>query len=319
MIKIICSVIMLSLFVLPASAKRLGGGKNLGTPSPTNSSVQRTAPPTNPATTNPTTNPSAAANPAANVAGSAAKKSLLGGLLGGLVAGAALAWLAHSLGIGEGLLQALLFGVLILLAVAVIRAFLMRRAQTKASNLGTDPNYAFSGASYGTSSRPVSVDSQNPAYKADLNPSPSSSLNPSASLNTSPSPSPSSLSSELNVPAFLENAKIHFRKLQKAWDIADINQLKDLLSEVMLAEIQFQIEERNGKANHTEILELHAEFVGIDDFGNNYVASVRFSGIIVEEVAEGPKQFSEVWTMTKPRSGETGWLVSGIQNESPKK
>jgi predicted lipid-binding transport protein (Tim44 family) len=43
------------------------------------------------------------------------------------------------------------------------------------------------------------------------------------------------------------------------------------------------------------------------------MASVEFSGMIREEPSAGPSPFREVWNMTKPKAGTSGWLVAGVQ------
>jgi len=43
------------------------------------------------------------------------------------------------------------------------------------------------------------------------------------------------------------------------------------------------------------------------------MASVEFSGLIREEPSAGPTPFREVWNMTKPKNGSSGWLVAGVQ------
>jgi predicted lipid-binding transport protein (Tim44 family) len=43
------------------------------------------------------------------------------------------------------------------------------------------------------------------------------------------------------------------------------------------------------------------------------MASVEFSGLIREDRSAGPSPFREVWNMTKPDDGSTGWLVAGVQ------
>jgi predicted lipid-binding transport protein (Tim44 family) len=43
------------------------------------------------------------------------------------------------------------------------------------------------------------------------------------------------------------------------------------------------------------------------------MVSVEFSGMIREEPSAGPSPFREVWNMTKPKSGNSGWLVAGVQ------
>jgi predicted lipid-binding transport protein (Tim44 family) len=35
--------------------------------------------------------------------------------------------------------------------------------------------------------------------------------------------------------------------------------------------------------------------------------------MIREDVSSGPSPFREVWNMTKPTSGTSGWLVAGVQ------
>ena len=55
------------------------------------------------------------------------------------------------------------------------------------------------------------------------------------------------------------------------------------------------------------------DLLGIEDLGQDYMASVEFSGMIREEPSAGPSPFREVWNMTKPKSGSSGWLVAGVQ------
>jgi predicted lipid-binding transport protein (Tim44 family) len=43
------------------------------------------------------------------------------------------------------------------------------------------------------------------------------------------------------------------------------------------------------------------------------MASVEFNGMIREEANASPSPFREVWNMSKPRQGGSGWLVSGVQ------
>ncbi len=58
---------------------------------------------------------------------------------------------------------------------------------------------------------------------------------------------------------------------------------------------------------------LEAQLLGIEDLGQDYMASVEFSGMIREEPRAGPSPFREVWNMTKPKAGNSGWLVAGVQ------
>ena len=58
---------------------------------------------------------------------------------------------------------------------------------------------------------------------------------------------------------------------------------------------------------------LDAKLLGIEELDGEYMASVEFSGVIREEVSAGPNPFREVWNMTKPKDGKSGWLVTGLQ------
>jgi predicted lipid-binding transport protein (Tim44 family) len=58
---------------------------------------------------------------------------------------------------------------------------------------------------------------------------------------------------------------------------------------------------------------IDAKLLGIEDLGSDYMASVEFSGMIREEPSAGPNPFREVWNMTKPKNGNMGWLVAGVQ------
>jgi predicted lipid-binding transport protein (Tim44 family) len=90
-----------------------------------------------------------------------------------------------------------------------------------------------------------------------------------------------------------------------------------MMTDGMLSEIRTQLAEREnhtgGRANQTDVVMLDAQLLGIEDLGDAYMASVEFSGMIREEPSAGPSPFREVWNMTKPKSGQSGWLVAGVQ------
>ena len=58
---------------------------------------------------------------------------------------------------------------------------------------------------------------------------------------------------------------------------------------------------------------LDAQLLGIEEINGFYMASVEFSGMIREEPSAGPSPFREVWNMTRPKAGQVGWLVAGVQ------
>ncbi|NDF45013.1 MAG: Tim44 domain-containing protein [Betaproteobacteria bacterium] len=315
-------VVALTFTTLHAeAAKRLGGGKSMGQQS--NNVTQREAAKPAPAPT-PAQNAAPAAQPAPAAAPAAAaqpQRKPWGAMLGGLAAGLGLAWLASSLGMGEAFGQILMFG-LIALAVMVVIGMIMRRRQPQAAN--TSP-YAFEGA--GAPADPRTLPQYNPnnvgndasARPMDTDPT----YQPTAARSGAIIGSSLSGNQTWGIPAdfdslsFINAAKQNFMTLQHAWDRSDVSTLRSMMTDTMLTEIKTQLAEReanaSGQPNQTDVVMLDAQLLGIEEVGEFYMASVEFSGLIREEPSAGPTPFREVWNMTKPKNGTSGWLVAGVQ------
>ena len=54
-----------------------------------------------------------------------------------------------------------------------------------------------------------------------------------------------------------------------------------------------------------------AELLGVESGSVDQLASVRFSGMLREQVGAEAFRFEEVWNLFKPEQG--GWLLAGIQ------
>jgi predicted lipid-binding transport protein (Tim44 family) len=123
--------------------------------------------------------------------------------------------------------------------------------------------------------------------------------------------------SDFDTLGFVNAAKQNFMTLQQAWDRSDVSTLRSMMTDSMLEEIKTQLAEReataSGQVNHTDVVMLDAQLLGIEEAGAFYLASVEFSGLIREEPSAGPTPFREVWNMTKPKDGSLGWLVAGVQ------
>jgi predicted lipid-binding transport protein (Tim44 family) len=240
----------------------------------------------------------------------------MGGMLGGLAAGLGLAWLAHSLGFGAEFGQFLMFGLLALVLMMVVGA-VMRRRQPEVAN--SSP-YAFEGAG---AMNPSSLPQYNPKNVGNDSSARPVDTNPDYAAGGSMIGSALGGNQTWGIPAdfdtvgFVSAAKQNFMTLQQAWDRSDIAALRMMMTDGMLAEIKTQLAEReataNGQVNHTDVVMLEAQLLGIEDLGSSYMASVEFSGLIREEPSSGPTPFREVWNMTKPKDGSLGWLVAGVQ------
>jgi predicted lipid-binding transport protein (Tim44 family) len=320
---IFVAVLALASFEADA-ARRLGGGGSVGRQSGNVTQREAARPtPASPGTAqnqaSPAAQPGAGANPAA-----AAPRRPWAGMLGGLAAGLGLAWLAHSLGLGAAFGQFLMIALLVLVAMLAIGWFMRSRRGGQ-----TARPYAFEGAGapadQATAPRQYSPDkvgndaSARPwergsmAFEAGKSGQGSgvqigSALAGSQSWGIPPG---------FDADGFVAAAKRNFMTLQDAWDRSDIPTLRAMMTDDMLGEIKSQLGEREtqqgGQPNKTEVVMLDAQLLGIEDAGGDYMASVEFSGMIREEPSAGPSPFREVWNMTKPKTGTSGWLVAGVQ------
>ena len=309
-----------------ADARRMGGGKSVGQQS--SNVTQRNAAPANQPGA-PTQNATAAANkPAAAAPAAAAPKKPWGAMLGGLAAGLGLAWLAHSLGLGEGFGQILMIALLAMAAFAVFK-MVMRSRRGASPAQGAPSPFAFQGAGAGSPATAPTARNYSPDKVGN-----DASARPwegASAAFDSPKPAPGGSmigaglagSQNWGIPegfdtaGFTAAAKRNFITLQSAWDRSDMFTLRSMMTDSMLGEIRAQLAERESHRgshpNHTEVLMIEAQLLGIEDLGEAYMASVEFSGMIREEPSSGPSPFREVWNMTKPKSGDNGWLVAGVQ------
>lgn len=122
---------------------------------------------------------------------------------------------------------------------------------------------------------------------------------------------------DCDADGFVFFTKRNFVTLQAAWDRSDIATLRSMMTDGMLEEIRAQLAERESQRgaepNHTDVVMIEAQLLGIEEMDDRYMASVEFSGMIREELSAGPSPFREVWNMTKSKSGNGGWLVAGVQ------
>lgn len=312
--------VLFALFLALASlnaeaAKRMGGGGSFGKQSSNVAQRQAPAAPVQGAT-------NAATQPTPMSPQAAAPKRPWGAMLGGLAAGLGLAWLAHSLGMGEGMGQILMFAMVAMAVMMAVGWFMRRRATPVAQG----SPFAFQGAAHGSVADSKPYRPENVGNDASARPWERNSMAfeaPAAAASGSMIGSALAGSQSWGIPAgfdtegFLKAAKANFVTLQAAWDRSDIAALRAMMTDTMLVEIRSQLAERESHAgaspNLTEVVMIEAHLLGIEDQSDEYMASVEFSGMIREEPSAGPSPFREVWNMTKAKSGASGWLVAGVQ------
>ena len=306
------------------AARRLGGGRSIGKQS--SNVTQREG--AQPAPAAPGQQNAAPANQAARPATPAPAQAApapvprrpWGAMLGGLAAGLGLAWLAHSLGFGAGLANLMLVLLVVFAGMMVVGMVMRSRRPAMAGAGGFQPS-AFDLAREPRQYSPDKVGNDASARPWERNAtafeaarSGGSGVQIGSALDGSQS---WGVPAGFDAEGFITAAKRNFQTLQEAWDRSDIATLRSMMTDGMLSEIRAQLADReshlDGQPNKTEVVMLEAQLLGIEDMGNDYMASVEFSGLIREQPSAGPTPFREVWNMTKPKSGSSGWLVAGVQ------
>ncbi|MGC4406354.1 Tim44 domain-containing protein [Methyloversatilis sp. MC4-4] len=269
------------------AAKRMGGGKSFGSQRDS-TTMQRDATPTSP-TQNATT-AQRQAQPAAPGAAQPAKRSWMGPLAG-LAAGIGLAALASHLGFGEEMASFMMIALLVMVALFVWRMFAARR------NAPQQQGMQYAGATAGPGTAPQRFEAVAPVAASA----------PAAAA------SAGNIPADFDVEGFLRQAKLNFVRLQAANDKGDVEDIRQFTSPEVFAEIRMQLQERGGETQHIDIVQLDAALLDLVTENDQYIASVRFSGLLREEVTAAPAPFDEVWHLAKPVSGNRGWVIAGIQ------
>jgi predicted lipid-binding transport protein (Tim44 family) len=305
LITLMVAVSALSVVVTEAQAKRMGSGGSFGKQS---QSVSRQAP-----AHQPMQNQAAApAKPAAAPAAAAAKPaSPWKGILGGALLGLGLGALLSHLGIG-GALASMLSTILMVALLAFAAMFIYRMIRRKSGDSGAMARSGLQPAYAGASATPEIGSRIEPAQPAAFQAQSYASGSEAANTVSAPWGVPA----DFDTAGFLRNAKAYFIRLQAAWDKTDTNDIREFTTPELFAEMKLQLQERGASANYTDVVALDADLLGVETVGNDYLASVKFSGMIREEENTAAAPFTEVWNLSKPVAGQGGWVLAGIQQVS---
>lgn len=278
-----------------ADARRMGGGRSLGaqrqvTPAP--------APPTSPSVAPAPSSPMQAAPAKAATAPAASGASRWLGPIAGLAAGLGLAALLSHLGLSETFASFLLLALLVGGGFFLLRMLLARRAPA-----ARPLQYAGAGAA-------------TPRVEPRLDPSAPARFEPV--MGAASGAAPVTAAPAGNYPPgfdpapFVAQAKLQFHKLQAAFDSGDRKALADVMTPEMFVEVTRELADR-GSHLPTEIMRLDATILEATTEGDRHWMSVHFRGLLREDGTVLPKEFDEIWNLTKPVDGKSGWLLAGIQ------
>lgn len=282
-----------------AEARRLGGAKSGGMQRQNVTQPAQTPPGAagTPSQAAPMAGAPAAGAAAAGTAAAAGKRSWMGPIAG-LAAGLGLAALASHLGFGEAFANMMLIGLAVM-AVLLVVGFVMRKQAAARM-----PAMAGAGAGGGMqrSGAPVGGGSL-------IGSRIGSSLGAPAAAATAAGTIPAGF----DTAAFERNASAQFMALQDANDAGDLARLRGFLTPEMFDLVAADIAERGGATQKTEVFGLQARVLEVVEEPTQYVVSVRFTGSVREQPGALPEDLDEVWHLTKPRFGDGGWVIAGIQ------
>ena len=287
------AVTLLSM-VAEVAAKPLGGGRSIGRQS--QSVTRQQAAPAAPMQRQQAAPAPAPVAPAAVPKPASRWKGMLGGALLGLGLGAMLSHFGLGGAMASAISSILMIALLAAAAYFIYSMFRRKSAPAPYNN----PVAAGNAPDLNKNYQPAAFEQQ-----------------PQASANSTYAPAAQfGVPADFDSAAFLRHAKSSFIRMQAAWDKADTNDLREFTTPEIFAELKMQIQERGASADFTDVVSIDGELLGIETVGNDYLASVKFTGMIKSAPNAPAEPFAEVWNMSKPVSGNGGWVLAGIQQLS---
>ncbi|HRK38998.1 MAG TPA: Tim44-like domain-containing protein [Burkholderiaceae bacterium] len=306
------AVLTLGLALISAdaeAAKRLGGGKSVGTQrqaqvdkSPNATPAQT---PGTPAGAAAPAQSAAAAAPAAAAAAAKPKSSWMGPLAG-IAAGLGLAALASHFGFGEELATMLMIGLAVMLVLGIIGFVMRKRAMAAQGGAARAGGMEYAAAGANPTAQPTR------GYDVSMPAGGSGSTGGSmigANLNSPTNHIPA----DFDTATFERQAKVQFIRLQASNDAKNLDDIRDFTTPEMFAELKMDILDRGQTTSKTEVLTLDATVIDVAEEGDNHVVTVRFNGTVRDVADPAPEAFDELWHLVKPRQGNGGWVLAGIQ------
>ena len=310
--------------VADAFARPMGGKRSVGRQSQSVQKMQQPAPapaqnmqrqgPNSAA-------PAAAGAGAAGAAAAAKKPSMMRNILGGALLGLGLGMLLSHLGIG-GALASAISAILMIALIGGVIFFIVRMFRRK--DTPANPSAATFGAGSGFKPQAAGAGAT-PEIGSGLRNGPAAFQGNVALDKAAPAAFGGGAAAAVpahqqwGVPAdfdsesFLRHAKSSFIRMQAAWDRGDTNDLREFTSPEVFAELKMQIQERGNVVDFTDVVNIDAQLLGIEQTATDYLASVQFNAMIRSAKDALPEPFVEVWNMSKPLSGAGGWVLAGIQ------
>ncbi|RRS03406.1 Tim44 domain-containing protein [Aquabacterium soli] len=295
-------------------AKRLGGGRPAG--------MQRQAPakapdapPAKPGQPTNANAPTQGAAPAAAGAAAGAGKRSWMGPIAGIAAGLGIAALMSHLGMGEAFGNFLTMALLALVAVIAIRFLINRFRQNNGGGAarGAGPQLAGAGAPWAQQGNQAPQQSRSADVLSPMQREAQQAFSPAAPVaGALGGAAVSSVPEGFDAAGFERIAKMIFIRLQAANDASNVDDLRKFTTPELFASLRLDLQERGQAAQQTDVLQLDAELVETTQENGQWIASVRFHGLIREAADQGAEPFNELWHLVKPVDGDREWAIAGI-------
>lgn len=306
-VAVVAVLVVTTVASLDAQAKRLGGGRTFGRQAQTTQTAPSTATHSQSSAQQnslQSAQPAAAARTPSNPAQPAPARSRWLGPIAGLAAGLGIAALLSHFGLG-GAFASMMANVIVIALLAMAGIWLVRKFMSRRR----EPVPAYGAAAAGAGGAPMRDFGVSRMQTAE----PAASSGAMAGAAMGAAPSSAALPAGFDTETFLRHAKVNFVRLQAAWDEGNLADIREFTTPEMFAELKVDIDARGRERDQTDVVQLNAELIGVEDRGSEYLASVRFSGLIRESAGESAGPFNEIWNLSKAaRTGE-GWLLAGIQ------
>jgi predicted lipid-binding transport protein (Tim44 family) len=288
---------------MDVEARRLGGGRASG--------MQRQMPPRQPSAA-PNQAPNQSANPGQQAAAPApatpttpatqpGRRSWLGPIAG-IAAGLGIAALMSHFGMGEAFGHFMTLALLAMVAMFAISWVMRRFSGGGAGAQGAQ--LAGAGAPY--QPQPAAYQPQQPMQREAQQPA------------LAPASGGASAGDLAQVPAgfdmasFVRTAKMIFIRMQAANDAGNVEDLRKFTTPELFASLRLDLQERGAAPNQTDVMQLDAEVVDTARDDGQWIVTVRFHGLIREEVNAGALPFNELWHLVKPQDDSRDWAIAGI-------
>ncbi|WP_046111648.1 Tim44 domain-containing protein [Aquincola tertiaricarbonis] len=311
------AAVSLPLASFDAEAKRLGGGRSSG--------MQRQAPAQSPQSTpgTPAQQPGnaapvagAAAPAAAGAAAAAGKRSWMGPIAG-LAAGLGIAALFSHLGMGAGLANFMTMLLLAIVAFVAIR-FLMRRFAGNRQGQNNGLQMAGAGAGAGGNANGGAFnfnrtpEPQQPLQRQSFDAAPAAAATGLGAVPAAAATGRATLPADFDSEGFQRIAKMLFIRMQAANDAGQVDDLRKFTTPELFASLRLDLQDRGAKAQQTDVVQLDADLADYAEEQGQQIVTVRFHGLIREEIGAGAEPFNELWHFVKPVAGGD-WAIAGIQ------